>query len=162
MFGYKSEEEKLAEKEEYFFTIIERGWRTKVFLLEFVVKNKDIFSKGVSTFAFGLVGLAMNSVSIAKQRKLDTIVRIAEKGLVIENADSEGRDLRVPLENIVRGREEYNDNDRILGVFVFLDEGNSILIKNPKSIKNFKSPEFTSNVVDAINARARAIADEGW
>ncbi|MGL6297920.1 MAG: hypothetical protein ACRC1M_02005 [Methanobacteriaceae archaeon] len=162
MFGRKSEEEKLAENEEYFFTIIERGWRTKVFLPEFIVENKDIFSKGVSTLAFGLVGLAMTSVSTAKQRKLDTIVRIAEKGLVIENADPDGRDLRVPWENIIRAREEYNDNDRILGVFVFLDEGNSILIKNPKSIKNFKSPEFTSKVADVINDRACALADEGW
>lgn len=162
MFGRKSEEEKLAEKEEYFFTIIERGWRAKVFLPEFIVENTDIFSKGVSTLAFGLVGLAMANVSSAKQRKLDTIVRIAEKGLVIENADPDGKDLRVPWESIIRSREEYSDNDRILGLYIFLAEENSILIKNPKSFKNFKSQEFTSKLVDFINSHACAVADEGW
>lgn len=126
--------------------------------------------KGMAAWSWGIVGLAMTSnvKTEEKRKELKTIIQVAEKGIVIKNAQSDGRDLRIPFANIVRATDDKMVNG------VFSDYLRLILLENQiiqvsllsrskvtmKKAKKIVNKEF----IDSINAKASGAQHEeiGW
>ena len=70
---------------------------------ELKIKSHGIATKGMATLGFGLIGLAATSgvKQEEKNRSMQTIFQVAEKGVVFKNATSDGKDLRIPYDNII-------------------------------------------------------------
>ena len=71
---------------------------------ELVLKSHGGLAKGAATLGFGLVGLAATSgVKQKKQKKtIKTDLQVVDKGIVFKKATADGKDLRLPYDNIVK------------------------------------------------------------
>ena len=71
---------------------------------ELVLKSHSGVTKGAATLGFGLIGLAATSGTKQKKQKVtkNTIFQVVEKGVVFQKAMDDGKDLRIPYENIVK------------------------------------------------------------
>ena len=117
-------------------------------------------ARGVATLAFGLIGLAAASGVKQKEefRTLRTLFQIVEKGLVFKNATLEGKDLRIPYDNVV-GAERVKDDDLVIN-----------LLENQEIFILFKMEKIgyrkfvVQHVIDIINQRACGAQYEevGW
>lgn len=117
-------------------------------------------AKGAATLAFGLIGLAATSGVNQKEefRSLTTIFQIVDKGLVFKNATLEGKDLRIPYDNIV-GAEKVKYDDLVIK-----------LLENQEIFILFKFDKIgyrkfvVQHTIDRINERACGAQYEevGW
>ena len=117
-------------------------------------------ARGVATLAFGLIGLAAASGVKQKEefRTLRTLFQIVEKGLVFKNATLEGKDLRIPYDNVV-GAERVKEDDLVI-----------TLLENQEIFILFKFEKIgyrkfvVQHVIDIINQRACGAQYEeaGW
>ena len=80
---------------------------------ELRIAANDGATKGIATLAFGLVGLAATSGIKQKEtnRTLITIFQIVDKGIVFKRAKKDGKDLRIPFENILSADDTPTKND---------------------------------------------------
>lgn len=139
-----------------FQQIIAEGYLTNVYLPEVETVSHGMLTKGVATGVFGLVGLAMTMGSSTKQRKIRTIVRIPENGIVIEQGTVEGRDIKIPWENILGATTNR-------GVAISLVDGSVIEIGPPVLTKGFLfSIGHPDDLINFINDHAAGQVEEGW
>lgn len=118
-------------------------------------------AKGAATLAFGLIGLAATSGVKQKEefRELKTTFQIVEKGLVFKNATLDGKDLRIPYDNVICAEWDKEDD-----FVITLLENQEISI----FFSNFRKIEFrkfvVQHVIDIINQRACGAQYEeaGW
>lgn len=98
----KEERRKTKERLEYekAESELKSGIKCIIILPEFEVTSHSGATKAAATLAGGLVGFALASGSTKKRRKINSKLRMAEKGIVIKNGDIKGADLRIPWENI--------------------------------------------------------------
>ena len=124
-------------------------------------------TKGVATFAFGFVGLAAtSSIKSEKENKiLNTVFQIADKGIVFKRATDEGKDLRIPFENIVDANDIQMDNGPINVINIILLENQKITILISSS-KLMPSEEriLKNHIMNIIKERACGAQYEeaGW
>lgn len=129
----------------------------KIILPEYEVSSSHgMLTKGVATAAFGIVGLAMTMGSSSNLREIKSVVRIADKGVVIRNGTVDGSDLRIPWDQIVSVQRKYyavyltlSGNQQIEIRFY----GTSILGNNAGYAKVFES---------YVNEHATGQVEEGW
>ena len=71
---------------------------------ELVIKSHGGVTRGAATLGFGLIGLAATSRTKHKKQKItkNTILQVVEKGIVFQKATNEGKDFRIPYDNIVK------------------------------------------------------------
>lgn len=81
---------------------------------ELKIKTQNPAMKGMAAWSWGVVGLAMTSgvTTEEKRKSLDTVIQVAEKGVVMKNAQSDGRDLRIPFTNIIRVTDDKYVNGK--------------------------------------------------
>ena len=174
LFNRRSKEEKEQEETEKILSVydVHKGVTAHVIFpeKELKIKTQNPAMKGMAAWSWGIVGLAMTSnvKTEEKRKELKTIIQVAEKGIVIKNAQSDGRDLRIPFANIVRATDDKMVNG------VFSDYLRLILLENQiiqvsllsrskvtmKKAKKIVNKEF----IDSINAKASGAQHEeiGW
>jgi hypothetical protein len=135
-------------------TKMKEGWKTNVKLPEVESVGHGMVTKGVATAAFGIIGLAMTMGSSNKPRKIFTKVRVAEKGVVIEQGTTDGKDLKIPWNSIINSHKES-----INIIALNLVDGGLITFNIYFSLKQERSAEF---IIDYINERACGQTEEGW
>lgn len=117
-------------------------------------------ARGAATLAFGLIGLA--ATSGVKQREefrtIRTIFQIVEKGLVFKNATLEGKDLRIPYDNVI-GAERVKDDDLVI---TLLENQEIFILFHLEKIGYRKF--VVQHVIGIINQRACGAQYEetGW
>lgn len=81
---------------------------------ELKIKTQSPAMKGMAAWSWGVVGLAMTSgVKTEEKRKsLNTIIQVVEKGVVLKNAQADGKDLRIPFDNIIRATDDKYVNGK--------------------------------------------------
>ena len=105
LFGNKKSEEEIIEETLADNNVFE-GVNCNVIFpdTELRISAHDGLTKGVATLTLGIVGWAATSGISQKEknRVLDTVFQIVEKGIVFKKATKEGKDLRIPYDNIVK------------------------------------------------------------
>ena len=125
------------------------------------VSTSSGVTRGVATLAFGLIGLAATSGIKQKEkfRELKTTFQIVDKGIVFKNATLDGKDLRIPYDNII-GAQRAKDDDLVITLL----ENQEIYI----FFSNFRKIEYrkfvVQHVIDTINERAcgAQYEESGW
>lgn len=136
---------------------------------ELVLKSRGGLAKGAATLGFGLVGLAATSgVKQKKQKKtIKTDLQVVDKGIVFKKATADGKDLRIPYDNIVKlsiatikGLRGEKETDNLI---LTLLENQEIFII-PQRIKGKNYEILRNHLLQVINERARGSENEeaGW
>lgn len=94
---------------------IYKGIKFKIYLpeKEVVIKEKHGgLTKGIVTFAFGLPGYATTTgvKQEKKQKSIITTVQVVDAGVIFKNASEDGRDIRIPFDNIISFKEHKGGN----------------------------------------------------
>lgn len=132
--------------------LIKTGMKFQIKLPEFEVTSRSGTTKAAATAAGGLLGFALASGKTKKRRKINTIMRMAEKGIVIENGDITGADLRIPWENIL-----HVEGTGILGIQ--LTDGSKI----EATLLKLTGPS-EKYFAQVINPKCKGVPpeEEGW
>lgn len=159
MFGLSKRSKKLEEdqKQEILNRFTNGVWPMKIILPEYEISSSHgLATKGVATAALGIVGLAMTMGSSSKQRTIKSKVRIADKGVVIENGTVDGSDLRIPWDQIVSvQRKSY-------AVYLNLSENQLIEIRfhGTGFLNNNKG--YAKVFENYVNENASGVVENGW
>lgn len=168
---YRRQKEEKIEKIRTQFNIYD-GIECKVMFPqeELRLKSHGGFTKGVATLGFGLVGLAATSgVKQEKKRVVkNTELQLAEKGVVFKKVTDDGKDLRIPYEEIISfttHKQQMRNNKEIVvkaHYELLLLENQSLIIALPLKGDNLEI--ISQDLVDAINANATGKDNEetGW
>lgn len=138
---------------------------------ELKIQSHGGLTKGAATLGFGLVGLAATSgVKQKEQRRTlkNIIFQVAEKGVVFKNAALDGKDLRIPYENIVSlkiATIKFGKKENVMKGSLILN-----LLENQEigilllGLRGEKRDVVTNKLLEVINERARGIENEesGW
>lgn len=136
---------------------------------ELVLKSHGGVTRGVATLGFGLVGLAATSGVKQKKQKIRkrTSLQIADKGIVFKKVTDDGKDLRIPYDNIISFNvltQKFGKKERILinHYELLLLENQSLMVG--LSLNKETSEIITPELVDIINERAtgKDNEEEGW
>ena len=109
---------------------IYKGVKFKIYLpeKEIVLKDKHGgLTKGILTFTFGLPGFAgTNGIKQEKKQKtITTVVQVVDAGVIFKNSSEDGKDIRIPFEDIISFKE--NNGGNRIGGFTLTLIGNQIL-----------------------------------
>lgn len=174
LFNRKSKEEKEKEEREIILRNydVHKGITAHVIFpeKELKIKSQNPAMKGMAAWSWGVVGLAMASgVKVEEERKsLKTIIQVAEKGVVIKNAQSDGRDLRIPFSNIVRATDDKMVNGKFSDYLRLILLENQIiqvsLLTRSKITMKKEVKLVNKEFIDLINAKATGAQNEeaGW
>lgn len=162
-FFFRGKKTKEKENQEAFEKFKNNGWVCEIILPEFETVSHGGATKAVATLAGGLIGFALVSGSKNQQRKINALVRVAEKGIVISNGTIDGKDLRIPWESII-------NIDLIKNwFFIKLVEGEEIrfslgnsnyILESVQGVGNAK--KFKKMILEYILPQIKGVADEGW
>lgn len=131
---------------------------------EVALKSSSGLTKGAATLTFGLVGLAATSgVKQKKQNKtIETIFQVVEKGIVFKTATDEGKDLRIPYDNIVKAHKKEGLVQTNNEFFITLLENQQIRVLVFASFRH--NENIRDYLIQILNERATGIENEeaGW
>lgn len=136
---------------------------------ELVLKSHGGVTRGAATLGFGLVGLAATGGVKQKKQKVrkKTSLQIADKGVVFKKVTDEGKDLRIPYDNIISFTTHIQQIRKKEVVFkgqyeLLLLENQSIIVG--LSLKKDNLEVISQDLVDIINERATGKDNEedGW
>lgn len=135
---------------------------------ELFLKSHSGLKRGIATFTLGLVGFAATS-NIKQEKKhivKNTQLQIADKGVVFKKVTDDGRDLRIPYDNIIsftlltqkigkKGKEFYE---------LLLLKNQSLILSFSKKLKGNELEIISQDLVDVINGRAtgKNTEEAGW
>lgn len=124
-------------------------------------------TKGAATFAFGLVGLAATSgiKQEEKNRTLITDFQVVDKGVVFKRATENGKDLRIPYENIVVADDiPSQDGPKNIINITLLENQKITLIMNVLKLLPSEEKALRNRIISIINERALGYKYEeaGW
>lgn len=131
---------------------------------ELVLKSHSGLKRGLATFGFGLVGFA--ATSNVKQEKeyviKDTQLQIVDKGIVFKKVTDDGKDLRVPYDNIISFTLFAQKNNKYYELLLL--ENQSLIVSLTDQLKNNELEIITQDLVDVINGRAtgKYYEEVGW
>lgn len=137
---------------------------------ELKIKSHGMATKGIATLSFGLIGLAATSgvKQEEKNRTMMTVFQVAEKGVVFKNATSDGKDLRIPYDNIIdislhevkAGKVKITSGNLILTLL----ENQKINIRILGIVAGKKLNIIINHLLDVINERANGgkYEENGW
>ena len=162
--NFKKSEEEIIEETLTKYNIFE-GIECTVILPEKQLRTstKSGVTKGVATFAFGVVGLAATSgfEQNEENREIQTIFQVVENGVVFKNATLEGSDLRIPYEEIIE-MEVYEHKQYPSFAKIILLENKPILIKC--DVNKFESDIIFDHIAEIVNEHATGeqYDEAGW
>ena len=165
LFGNKKSEEEIIEETLADNNVFE-GVNCNVIFpdTELRISAHDGLTKGVATLTLGIVGWAATSGISQKEknRVLDTVFQIVEKGIVFKKATKEGKDLRIPYDNIVKIKSGDVQNHFI--IILLENQEVHVRIINIKSDSVNGSRYLKNHIINIINERACGAQYEeaGW
>lgn len=140
---------------------------------EKVMKNTSgPLMRGMATWSMGLTGYALHSGMEQKEENIikNCEIKVVNKGIVFSNVQKDGKDLRIPYNQIVKAESNIlNKVDaptRKLNIS-FIDCINLYLLENQilkVKIRPIKSISglLKTQIIDEINKNATGKDDEGW
>ena len=161
LFKRKSEEEKITETLTK-YNIFE-GIDCEVIFPDTQLKivSHSGLTRGVATLAFGFVGLAATSSIKHKEekRKIESNFQVVEKGIVFKRATEDGKDLRIPYENIVN----VTKSDLIFEINIILLE-NQVIILELETMKLDQVKILSNHIINILNEKAcgKQYEEVGW
>ncbi len=166
LFGNKKTEEELMEEALEKCNIFE-GLLCRVTFpdTEIRLNSRSGWVKGAATLTLGIIGLAATSgfKQEEQNRQLSTTIQVVDKGIVFKKANKDGKDLRIPYEDIVSAKRNPNDQDIII---IQLVENQDIKIMFfMGSGTSLKQDFYVENhFINIINERATGAQYEeaGW
>lgn len=138
---------------------LENSVKCTVKLPDYEIRGHSGKTKAIATLAGGIPGFALASGSKRKRRKIKSSMRMAEKGIIIQNGEINGADLRIPWDNIV------NIDGKINQLSLALSDGGKIDINLDYKFSNsIGSRNPAKYVVQIIQPKCQGtvIEDEGW
>ncbi len=158
---------KMGKSNEEFQQIIKQGWKVRFALPEFeTVEKHGGLGKGAITgagivfggLAGGLIGYAISNGNKTKQREINTVARVADKGIVVQQAAPDSSDLRIPWESIVSINPISYSNDYIE---ITLVNGFKFNLAVPYN-GFFFTKYYTDEFVAFVNEHAKGQPEDGW
>ena len=164
-FGNKKSEEEQIEETLSMNNIFE-GVNCRVIFpnIELKISTHSGLTKGVATFALGIVGWAATSSVKHKEenRTLETVFQVVEKGIVFKKATKDQKDLRIPYDNIVK--VVSGDSHNQLLIQLLENQDIDVKIINTKN-DSIQGPKWVKNhIVNVLSERACGAQYEeaGW
>ena len=133
---------------------------------ELILKTHSGGTRALATLGFGLVGLAATSnVKQEKRNKsVNTIFQIVEKGIVFKNAD-DGKDLRISYDNIINASFEVKYYNYVY-INLLENQQLKIIIENAELSRRKESIKHAlhHHIIPYINEHANGLEYEeaGW
>lgn len=114
--------------------------------------------KTMATFSWGLAGYAMTNgkKTIELNKKITTKIKVVPKGVVFEHAFNEGKDIRIPCDNIVKTSKTTK-----ISYFTLHLLGNQEFEINVSPNRYSKSNTLAEYLSRVINENATGV-EEGW
>lgn len=166
LFGSKKSEEELMEEALEKCNIFE-GLLCRVTFpdIEIRLNSRSGWVKGAATLTLGIIGLAATSgfKQEEQNRQLTTTIQVVDKGIVFKKANKDGKDLRIPYEDIESAKRNPNDQDIIIvqlvenqDIKIMFFMGNGTSMKQDFYVEN--------HFINIINERATGAQYEeaGW
>lgn len=166
LFGNKKTEEELMEEALEKCNIFE-GLLCRVTFpdIEIRLNSRSGWVKGAATLTLGIIGLAATSgfKQEEQNRQLTTTIQVVDKGIVFKKANKNGKDLRIPYEDIISAKRDPNDYDIII---IQLVENQDIKIMFFMGSDTSSKQDFyvENHFINIINERAcgAQYEEKGW
>ena len=166
LFGNKKIEEELMEEALEKCNIFE-GLLCRVTFpdIEIRLNSRSGWVKGAATLTLGIIGLAATSgfKQEEQNRQLTTTIQVVDKGIVFKKANKDGKDLRIPYEDIISAKRDPNDYDIII---IQLVENQDIKIMFFMGSDTSSKQDFyvENHFINIINERAcgAQYEEKGW
>ena len=134
---------------------------------ELRIATRSGLTRGAATLGFGLVGLAAASgiKQEEKNRTLITDFQIADKGVVFKRAAENGKDLRIPYENIVVADDISTENNpKNLINLTLLENQKITLFTSELNLYIDEDKVLRKHIISIINERAcgAQYEESGW
>ena len=117
-------------------------------------------TRGAATLAFGIIGLAATSSIKHKEekRKVKSNFQVVENGIVFKRATEEGKDLRIPYDNIVKANQ-----NGLFEIHIVLLE-NQVIILELENMRLEPVKILGNHILNTLNQRACGAQYEeaGW
>ena len=117
-------------------------------------------TRGAATLAFGIIGLAATSSIKHKEekRKVKSNFQVVENGIVFKRATEEGKDLRIPYDNIVKANQNV-----LFEIHIVLLE-NQVIILELENMRLEPVKILGNHILNTLNQRACGAQYEeaGW
>ncbi len=141
---------------------IREGVDVTVITSEIEIVTKDTSSdlmKTMATFSWGLTGFAMTNgkKTVEQNKKITTKIKVVPKGVVFEHASNEGKDIRIPWDNIVKTSRTTKIS--YFTLHLLENQEFEIYVSPNKYSKSNAIAEYLSRV---INENATGVEEEGW
>lgn len=129
--------------------------------IELITKNTSSdLMRTMATFSWGVAGYAMTSgkKTVEQNKKIETILKVVPNGIVFDKASADGKDIRIPWDNIVktsRSKQLY------FNLHLIENQEFEILV-NPFKKGNKEANALTEHISRVINENASGVEEEGW
>ena len=131
------------------------GLYSKIKLPDYEIREASRSSRATATLTLGIIGYALTAGTVKERRKIETIFREAKNGVVISKGTIEGKDLRIPWENILN--VNYIRNRKF---DLNLTDGSLISIE----IHPHRVIKETKEIVNILQSKCNGqpLTEEGW
>ena len=100
----------------------------------------------------------MEKKTVEQNKKIKTILKVVPKGIVFDKASNEGKDIRIPWDNIVKtSRKE----PLYFNIHLIENQELKIWVK-PSSRDSSEANALAEHLARVINENATGVEDEGW
>ncbi len=130
-------------------------------VIEIITKNTSSdLMKTMATFSWGVAGYAMTSgkKTVEQNKKIKTKIKVVPKGIVFDKASNEGKDIRIPWDNIVK---TSRDKAKYFNLHLIENQELKIWVKPISGDKN-ASNALAEYLARVINENATGVEEEGW
>lgn len=128
---------------------------------EIITKNTSSdLMKTMATFSWGVAGYAMTSgkKTVEQNKKIETLLKVVPKGIVFDKASSDGKDIRIPWDNIVK----TSRNKRLYFNIHLIENQEFEIWVNPFKKGNDEANALAEYLARVINENATGVEEEGW
>lgn len=130
--------------------------------VEIITKNTSSdLMKTMATFSWGVAGYAMTNgkKTVKQNKKIETILKVVPNGVVFDKASADGKDIRIPWDNIVK----TSRGNKWFYFTIHLIENQEFTIwVNPYKKGNKEANALAEYLARVINQNATGIEEDGW
>ena len=129
---------------------------------EIITKNTSSdLMKTMATLNCGVAGYAMTSgkKTVEQNKKIKTILKVVPKGIVFEKASNDGKDIRIPWDNIVKTSRKAKP--LYFNIHLIENQEFEIWVK-PLKRDNSEANALAEHLARVINENATRVEEEGW
>lgn len=128
---------------------------------ELITKNTSSdLMRTMATFSWGVAGYAMTSgkKTVKQNKKIKTTLKVVPKGIVFDKASNDGKDIRIPWDNIVK---TSRNEPLYFNIHLIENQELKIWVK-PSSRDSSEANALAEHLARVINENATGVEEEGW